>query len=277
VCSADASVDDGSYDPEGEEITLVQAPPGPYSQGDTEVTLTVTNDKGISSECSAIITVEDQEPPEIQVFVPNVANSLQDTVTFAATASDNCVEVSQVFFSIREQNGTVVTPVNQEDLPAVYNTATERWEYDFDTTQLPDGNYVLLAIATDASGNESVTETQPFSIRNWAVVELLPSCDKNKAGRTMPVKFALRIAFAVDPSQPFVFNQQLEIRICENGNPDNVYQTCTYGDRSLDYRIGENQYITNFKTMKFPAEYEVRIYRLSKDFLVGRFTFSTTK
>ena len=43
LCSADASVDDGSFDPDGDEITFEQTPPGPYDLGDTDVTLTVTS------------------------------------------------------------------------------------------------------------------------------------------------------------------------------------------------------------------------------------------
>src|SRR5215471_17755172 len=40
-CSADASIDDGSFDPNaGGRITMVQSPAGPYPLGDTYVTLT---------------------------------------------------------------------------------------------------------------------------------------------------------------------------------------------------------------------------------------------
>ena len=36
-------------------------------------------------------------------------------------------------------------------------------------------------------------------------------------------------------------------------------------------------YITNFKTGKTPATYVVKIWRPSKNFLVGSFTFKTVK
>lgn len=45
-CTAEADVDDGSFDPDGDPITLEQDPPGPYGLGDTLVTLTVTDDGG---------------------------------------------------------------------------------------------------------------------------------------------------------------------------------------------------------------------------------------
>jgi hypothetical protein len=78
---------------------------------------------------------------------------------------------------------------------------------------------------------------------------------------------------------PFVYNEELEIRIYETTNPGSILQTSIYGSASTDYRIssGEELYITNFKTLKQPAEYTVEIWRLSNDFLVSSFTFETVK
>ncbi len=55
--TAMASIDDGSFDPDGDTITLTQSPAGPYSIGTTSVTLTVTDDQGASSSCTATVTV----------------------------------------------------------------------------------------------------------------------------------------------------------------------------------------------------------------------------
>ena len=79
---------------------------------------------------------------------------------------------------------------------------------------IPDGYYLLIVNASDMLGNEGY-DTVEFSIRNWAVLEMLPNTANNKAGRTMPVTFSLRIAEAVDPIQPFVRNEELNILIYE--------------------------------------------------------------
>ena len=95
----------------------------------------------------------------------------------------------------------------------------------------------------------------------------------------MPVKFSLRIAAAVDPAMPFVYNEDLEIRIFKSASPDNILQTSLFGNMATDYRISiiAELYITNFKTDTRPAGYTVQIWRTSKNFLVGSFTFQTVK
>jgi hypothetical protein len=93
-CTAAASVDNGSYDPEGGSLSYVQAPPGPYSLGKTSVTLEVTDPDGGKASCTAEVTVQDDTPPTISCpgnVTANATSPSGATVTFAeATASDNC-------------------------------------------------------------------------------------------------------------------------------------------------------------------------------------------
>lgn len=101
TCSADASVDDGSYDPDGDPITLFQEPAGPYSLGDTDVTLTVTDEKGASDTCDATVTVEDHEAPIITSVTANPnklwpPNHKMVPVVVAIDATDNCDSVCQI-------------------------------------------------------------------------------------------------------------------------------------------------------------------------------------
>ena len=91
-CTANASVNDGSFDPDGDTITTSQSPAGPYPLGTTSVTLTVTDSFGASSQCTATVTVVDTTPPVITL---NGASTI--TVECAtgfvdpgATAFDNC-------------------------------------------------------------------------------------------------------------------------------------------------------------------------------------------
>jgi hypothetical protein len=90
-CMANASIDNGSYDPDaGDTITLVQSPPGPYSLGNTLVTLTVTDNHGASNSCSATVTVVDTTPPVPTVAsLPTATGQCSASVT-APTAHDNC-------------------------------------------------------------------------------------------------------------------------------------------------------------------------------------------
>ncbi|MBW2166039.1 MAG: hypothetical protein JRG74_08090, partial [Deltaproteobacteria bacterium] len=269
ACTASASVDSGSYDQDGDAIALEQDPPGPYALGITDVTLTVTDENGESDTCTATVTVMDETPPAVSVLSPSANNALLDGVTLSAEASDAC-GVDSLSFSIQEPSGVEVFSLN------AYLDGDDLWKADFNSTTMPDGYYVLVAIALDESGNEGISEAMPFSIRNWAVLDLCPSTANSKAGRTMPVKFALRIVAIVDPAMPFVRNEDLAIRICdESGNT--IYQSCYYGDTSADYRISIELYITNFKTFKEqPQTYLVQIWR-PNNFLVGEFTFQTTK
>ena len=65
-CSANASIDNGSSDPDaGDSITLSQSPPGPYALGVTIVTLTATDHHGATNSCAATVTVIDNFTPTI--------------------------------------------------------------------------------------------------------------------------------------------------------------------------------------------------------------------
>jgi hypothetical protein len=55
--TGNANIDNGSFDPDGDTITLTQSPAGPYSLGTTTVLLTVVDTKGATAQASANVTV----------------------------------------------------------------------------------------------------------------------------------------------------------------------------------------------------------------------------
>lgn len=93
-CQTSTSVNNGSFDPDqGDQITLAQVPSGPYGLGSTSVTLTVTDDDGASSQCTATVTVVDDTAPVVTCSAPAVAECTGGggaTVGTSATAQDNC-------------------------------------------------------------------------------------------------------------------------------------------------------------------------------------------
>jgi hypothetical protein len=93
VCtSASASVNHGSFDSDGDTLTLAQSPAAPYSLGTTPVTLTVTDSESRSNSCSAKIKVVDLRPPNISCPHPVVECTSPSgaAVTLNPTVSDNC-------------------------------------------------------------------------------------------------------------------------------------------------------------------------------------------
>jgi hypothetical protein len=210
----------------------------------------------------------DNSPPTLSWEYEGYA--LQDSFMFEIEAFD-LTGVTSVTLSIKELNGPVVA-----EIPVEY-IRDNLWQalYSFDTTALPDGYYELIVEASDTFG-QTITKDFSFSIRNWAILVLLPSTESNKAGRTMPIKFSLRVSPEVDTEMPFVINQELEIDITDL-TTNEVLQHSIYGDDSKSYRISETEqlYITNFKTHKTPTIYRVTIYR--KGFYIGVFEFETVK
>ena len=167
LCTANASIDDGSFDPDGDEITLEQAPPGPYDLGDTDVTLTVTDDKDASDTCDATVTVVDEEAPVISSVSANPnklwpPNHKMVPVTVAVDATDNCDSVCQII------SVTSNEPVNGL---GDGNTAPD-WVITGDLTvklraeRSGKGNgriYTITVECADSSGNNS-TDTAKVTV-----------------------------------------------------------------------------------------------------------------
>ncbi|HKP12725.1 MAG TPA: HYR domain-containing protein, partial [Blastocatellia bacterium] len=94
-CVANASINDGSFDPDGDPLTITQSPAGPYPKGTTAVLLTVRDPRGATAQCTANVTVVDTTPPSITCpanVVQNTAPGLCSAVVnySSPVVSDNC-------------------------------------------------------------------------------------------------------------------------------------------------------------------------------------------
>jgi len=160
MCVANASIDDGSSDPDGDPITLVQAPPSPYALGSTSVLLTVTDPKGAFGQATGVVTVVDQTGPDVSGLSPSTTslwppNHKMVDVTVNYGATDNCSAASCVLSvsSNEAVNGS-----------GDGNTATDWLVVDAHHVQLRaerSGNgagriYTITLTCTDAAGNKTV-------------------------------------------------------------------------------------------------------------------------
>ncbi len=155
VCYADASIDAGSYDPDGGPVTLEQDPPGPYPLGVTDVTLTVTDDYGYTDTCTGTVTVVDLEPPQIDCAAPPTIIPPDAPISFTPIVTDNCAVAESAIegydcFMIAG-NGKVI---DKKDSCVV--------EFTDETITILDsggvGDHITWTVsATDTSGN-STTE-----------------------------------------------------------------------------------------------------------------------
>ena len=164
ACTAAASIDNGSYDPNpGDTISLAQNPPGPYAKGSQTVTLTVTDSSGAAnaaSACAARVTVVDRTPPTITRLSasPNVLqlpNHKMVPVAVDAAATDNFdgVPVCRISDVRSDEPQGAHEPDWQISGPLALDLRAER-----------DGNgdgriYTLDITCTDADGNSATRST----------------------------------------------------------------------------------------------------------------------
>ena len=149
TCHAAASIDNGSNDSDGDPITIVQVPAGPYPLGTTLVALIVTDSHGAADTCHANVTVQDKTKPTIacpaNIVKKNDVGQAGAIVTFTVTATDACDPVPVV----------AATPPSGSFFPI--------------------GVTAVKAIATDASGNaDTCNFTVTISENQKPVVSGIP-------------------------------------------------------------------------------------------------------
>ena len=196
-CVAQASIDCGSFDPDGDTITLTQIPPGPYPLGSNNVCLIVSDGKA-SNVCCSVVNVVDTTPPRIQcpgdITVTNNPGQCSGQATFAVSAFDDCSIAS---LDCDNPSGSIfppgVTTVNCTAVDRAGNTNTCSFTVTVLDRQAP---LVACRPGTNPSGdNIPVAGKNPASGQNPdGFYQLLAedNCDPNPT------------IYVMDSASPFV-------------------------------------------------------------------------
>ncbi len=108
-----------------------------------------------------------QHIPDIVLPLPNAVLAGKVTLTAGANAAG---EITGIKFYLREPNSGDGKPIGYENLPADFNGTSGKWEYELDTSRVSDGNYVILAKATDECNNIGFSELVPVTVSNKPTV-----------------------------------------------------------------------------------------------------------
>jgi hypothetical protein len=115
TCSASASVENGSFDPDGDLVACSQRPGPVFGIGATLVTLTCTDRGGLTGSCTGLVTIQDTIAPAISCPASQTAECVAGAATVDvpnATGSDLCSRV------------TITGPAGTASYPLGSNTLT---------------------------------------------------------------------------------------------------------------------------------------------------------
>jgi Nidogen-like/HYR domain len=97
TCSASASVENGSFDPDGDLIACTQSPGPVFGIGATPVTLSCTDRAGLTGRCTGVVTIQDLTAPVITCPAGQTGECVAGAATLDvpnATAGDLCSSVT---------------------------------------------------------------------------------------------------------------------------------------------------------------------------------------
>lgn len=159
------------------------------TQGTTTFTAIVTDMAQRTGQGSVTYSI-DNTGPTVDITKPTItALALADVVTVAATAQDSGSGVAQVVFSY---GGTAYGDIATVRFPT---GNPPEYTCTWNTTGLPEGNYTILAVATDGAGN-SGSDTLPVTLTLYPQVSIAkPAVENEFVGGTTFVK-----AYASHPS-----------------------------------------------------------------------------
>ena len=95
-CVGCASIDSGSYDPDGPPWTVNETPGCDYPLGQTSASLTITDPWGATDTCAATVNVVDTTAPTVACNAQATITPPDAPITFTATSADVCGSTAQV-------------------------------------------------------------------------------------------------------------------------------------------------------------------------------------
>jgi hypothetical protein len=114
LCQATISpenANDNSSDPDNDDLTFSISPQGPYSLGDHTITFTARDVAGLQDECTFVLSVVDQSPPETPILPAIELGECFGTPP-VPTTSDHCAGTvtgtTTTVFPIENQGTTVI-------------------------------------------------------------------------------------------------------------------------------------------------------------------------
>ena len=161
-CQATASIDDGSFDPDGDPITLSQDPAGPYSLGDALVTLTVSDGTLSDSDAATVSVIDDTAPDVTVALFPFGNNDDDDEGRFVVeiSAIDNC-DANPVIVSAVLNAGQLSLPVTNGQEVGLEIDDDSEVEFEDGILEIEAPSFELNVTAEDASGNVGTGTATP--------------------------------------------------------------------------------------------------------------------
>ena len=181
------------------------------SSGTYDITLTVTDDDGLTDTNDTTAVITHGNPPSVQLIYPTGGEILKDTITIEWSAHDS-KDGDNLPIHLFYSDGETWVRING----VLENTG----EYDWDTTTLPDGTYELLIQAVDSDGNIGHDSSEPFEIDNHYEPENEPPNKPNKPSGPISGKAGEEYIYTSSTTDP---------------DGDQVYYKWDWGDETSDW------------------------------------------
>jgi hypothetical protein len=138
-------IDNGSYDPDEDEITLSLDNSGPFGIGTHVVEFTVTDPEGAADSCLAEVTVVDNlAPVPDAASLPTITGQCSAEITTTPTANDNCAGII---------NGITTDPLTYTQ----QGTYTVTWLFDDGNGNAALQEQTVIVKDTTAPGITSIS------------------------------------------------------------------------------------------------------------------------